>query len=181
MKALGLLEFREITRGLVASDKMLKSAPVELITATSVCPGKFVILITGEVSAVKNAIQAGKEEFKDGVIDELLISNPHESLLSALSGTTEINLEKQSLGLIETFSVASAIKAADAAAKGGNVVVSEVRLARGMGGKSVVIILGEVSAVKSAVSSGIQAVEEGLLVSHAVISNVTQKLLKSWV
>jgi len=160
---------------------MLKSAPVELIIATSVCPGKFVILISGEVSAVKNAVQAGKEAFKEGVIDELLIPNPHQSLLKALSGTEEVALERQSLGLIETFSVASAIKAADAAAKGGNVVVSEVRLARGMGGKSVVIILGEVSAVKTAVKSGIQAVEEGLLVSHAVISNVNHKLLQSWV
>jgi len=181
MRALGLLEFREITRGLVASDRMLKSAPVELITATSVCPGKFVILISGEVSAVKNSLQAGKEEFKDGVIDELLIPNPHESLLKALAGTVEVTSERQSLGLIETFSVASAIKAADVAAKGGDVAVSEVRLARGMGGKSIVIILGEVSAVKSAVKSGIQAVEEGLLVSHAVISNVNQKLLQSWV
>lgn len=181
MKALGLLEFREITRGLVASDKILKSAPIELITATSVCPGKFVILITGDVGAVKNALQAGKEEFKDGVVDELLIPNPHESLFPALYGTSEISLEKQSLGLIETFSVASAIRAADAALKGANVVVSEIRLARGMGGKSLVIILGEIGAVKSAVTSGIKEVEEGLLVSHAVISNVNHKLLKSFI
>ncbi|MCG0276294.1 MAG: BMC domain-containing protein [Thermosediminibacteraceae bacterium] len=181
MKALGLLEFCEITRGLVASDSMLKSAPVELITATSLCPGKFIILITGEVSAVKSALKTGKDTFGEGVVDELFIPNPHESLLSALWGTAVVNMEKQSLGLIETFSVASAIKAADAAAKGANVVVAEIRLARGMGGKSVVVILGEVSAVKTAVENGVRAVEEGLLVSHAVISNVNQKLLREWV
>lgn len=177
MKTIGLLEFREITRGVEAADAMMKASQVELLLATSVCPGKFIILISGDVSAVKNSIAAGKEAFRDGVVDEFVLPNIHPSIIPALSGTASSEKLGRSLGLIETFTVASAIKAADAAVKGGNVFLPEIRIARGMGGKSIVILTGEIDAVKAAVSSGIQNVEQGLLVSHAVISNINPALM----
>lgn len=177
MKTIGLLEFREISRGVQAADAMMKASQVELLLATSVCPGKFIILISGDVSAVKNSITAGREAFKDGVVDEFVLPNVHPSVIPALSGTAACEKIARSVGFIETFTVASAIKAADAAVKGGNVHLSEIRIARGMGGKSIVILTGEIDAVKAAVSSGIQNVEEGLLVSHAVISNINPALM----
>lgn len=177
MKTIGLLEFREITRGIEAADAMMKASRVELVLATSVCPGKFITLISGDVSAVKNSIAAGREVFRDGVVDEFVLPNVHPSVIPALLGTAVCEKTGRSLGLIETFAVASAIKAADAAVKGGNVNLSEIRIARGMGGKSVVILTGEIDAVRSAVKSGIGGVEEGLLVSHAVISNINPALM----
>lgn len=177
MRTIGLLEFREISRGVQAANAMMKASQVKLLLATSVWPGKFIILISGDVSAVKNSIAAGKEAFRDGVVDEFVLPNVHLSVIPAISGTASCEKLGRSLGLIETFTVASAIKAADAAVKGGNVHLSEIRIARGMGGKSVVILTGEIDAVKAAVFTGIQNVEEGLLVSHAVISNINPALM----
>jgi microcompartment protein CcmL/EutN len=175
---LGLLEFREMTRGIVATDQMLKAAPVELILATSVCPGKFITLVAGEVGAVKEALRRGKETFSDGVIDEFFLANIHPTVIPALTGTMPLDKKGQSLGLIETFTVAAAIRAGDAAAKGAEVTLAEIRIARGMGGKSLVIVIGEVSAVKTAVQLGVKAVDEGQLVSQAVISNVSAQLME---
>jgi len=177
LKTIGLVEFSEISRGIEAADKMMKASQVELILATSVCPGKFIIMITGEVSAVKNSIAVGREAFLDGVVDEFVLPNVHQSVIPALSGTVVYEKSGHSLGLIETYSVASAIKAADAAAKGGNVIVLEIRIARGMGGKSIVMLTGDIDAVRSAVSSGCGSVEEGFLVSYSVISNINQELM----
>lgn len=178
MNNLGLLEFREMTRGIVAADQMIKSAPVELILATSLCPGKFIALVAGEIGAVKEALRRGKDTFLDGVIDEFLLPNIHPAVIPALTGTSALDKKGQSLGLIETFTVAAAIRAGDAAAKGAEVSLAEIRIARGMGGKSLVILMGEVSAIKTAVHLGVRAVEEGQLVSQAVISNTSPKLIE---
>ncbi|MBC7345141.1 MAG: BMC domain-containing protein, partial [Clostridia bacterium] len=57
--ALGMIEWKGIARALEAVDGMLKSSPVELIVASPVCPGKFIALISGELSAVKNSVNVG--------------------------------------------------------------------------------------------------------------------------
>ena len=49
---LGVLEFNSIAAGVEAMDYMVKAAPVKIVDATTICPGKFLILITGEVAAV---------------------------------------------------------------------------------------------------------------------------------
>ena len=54
--------------------------------------------------------------------------------------------------------------------KAANVEIIEVRLGRGLGGKSFVIITGEVAAVRAAIDAGIHAENtEGLVVSNVVI------------
>ena len=55
---LGFIEYRSIAKGLEATDVMLKGGKVELIQATVMCPGKFVALISGDLSAVKEAVGA---------------------------------------------------------------------------------------------------------------------------
>ncbi len=60
MISLGLLETNSIARGIEAGDAMLKTAEVQLIRAGTVCPGKYTVLISGEVAAVASAMDVGK-------------------------------------------------------------------------------------------------------------------------
>ncbi|HEX3047822.1 MAG TPA: BMC domain-containing protein, partial [Bacillota bacterium] len=77
------------------------------------------------------------------------------------------------LGIIETFSVAAAICAADTAVKSAHIQLIEIRTARGMGGKAVVFFSGEVSAVKIAGETAIRKpAQEGLLVGWEVIPSL---------
>jgi len=168
-KAIGLLETKNITQGILAADVMLKASHVQLLEATSVCPGKFIVIVAGDVGAVKNAVESGSSSCSGAVIDKFIIPNIHEAVFPALTATTQIK-ELRALGIVETYSVASAIMAADAAVKAAHIQLIEIRLARGMGGKAIITLTGDVGAVKSAVEAGSKiALESGLLVDKLVI------------
>lgn len=170
-RAIGLLEVKNIAKGILAADAMLKAANVEIVFSQPLCPGKYVVMVAGDVAAVQSAIRNGQAACgMENVVDDFVLPNIHPAVFPALSGCSEIK-ELKSLGVIETYSVASSIVAADTAVKAASVALIEVRLARGMGGKSVVLLTGEVSAVNTAVRSGSQAVQDsGFLVDQVVIA-----------
>lgn len=170
-RAIGLLEMKNIAKGILAADAMLKAANVELVFSQPVCPGKYLAMITGDVGAVQSAVQSGQAACgKENVVDEFVLPNIHPAVLPALSGCSEVK-EIKSLGIIESYSVASAIIAADTAVKAAVVSLIEVRLARGMGGKSLVLLTGEVGAVNAAVRAGTQVIKDsGFLVEQVVIA-----------
>lgn len=179
-KAIGLLEFSSIAKGIVGTDAMVKTANVELLQGTSVCPGKFIAMVAGDISSVKSAVEAGIVAAKDGIIDRFVLANVDDALFPALIGAVDItDDELEALGVIETFSVASAIVAADAVAKAAVVRLLEVRVARGMGGKALVFFTGDVGAVQAALEVGISsAKEEGSLADSAFIPSPYKELWK---
>ena len=48
MNSIGLVEVKNVSKGIVVTDEMLKSAGIVLISSGSVCPGKFVTIVGGE-------------------------------------------------------------------------------------------------------------------------------------
>jgi len=166
-RSIGLVEFKSVAKGIEATDEMLKSANVELILATPICPGKYISLIAGNVGAVKNAVKVGKTVGDIFTIDDFVISNVSEEIFPALTATTDPD-KITSLGIIETISAVTSIVAGDIAVKAAKVELLEIRIARGLGGKGFVIITGEISAVKSA----IKACEQGLKDTGEIISTV---------
>lgn len=173
--AIGILEVKNITRGIMAADAMLKAADVEIIMAQPLCPGKYVIMVSGDVGAVQSAVRSGKGCESD-IVDEFVFPNLHHSVFAALTGCSEVD-SIAALGVIESYSVASAIVAADSAAKAAAVKLLEVRLARGMGGKSIVTLTGDVGAVTAAVRAGSQAIQDaGFLVDTLVLPAPHKKL-----
>ncbi|MCL2368306.1 MAG: BMC domain-containing protein [Oscillospiraceae bacterium] len=169
LNALGILELNSIAAGIDAGDAMLKAAAVELTAALPVCPGKFVVMVRGEVAAVKSSVTAGAEVSDENMVDTLVIPNVHPQVFEAVSGTSDIP-EQGALGVIETFTLASCIHASDAAVKAANVNLAEIRLGRGLGGKSYVILTGDVSAVSEAVRVGKSHPEcEGMIARSVVI------------
>lgn len=176
MKSIGMVEFNSIARGMEAADFMLKAAQVELVTCNTVCPGKYVVLISGDVAAVQSSVQVGIARGAEFVVDDFILANVHSSVFPAVNCTSGVST-LQALGVIETFSIASSIVAADAAVKAAEVDLIEVRAGMGIGGKSFVTMTGDVAAVKAAVEAGAAAAKEkGLLVSRAVIPSPSQKL-----
>ncbi len=167
--AVGMLECTSIAAGMEAADIMTKTADVAPIFFKTICPGKFVAAVTGNVAAVDAAIQAGRQVAPETVADSFIIPNIHGDVIGALSGCVQIT-EKGALGIVETFSVAASVKAADAAAKASNVQILDVRTALGLGGKAFVLISGDVAAVQSAVDAGADSAgHEGMLVRTVVI------------
>ena len=118
INAIGLVEFVSIAKGIEAADAMLKQSRVELLDARPICPGKYIVLIWGEVSAVYNSVQAGNFIGKESVVDDFVIPNVHPSVIKAISSASDVR-ELDALGVVESFSIAALLVAADSAVKAG--------------------------------------------------------------
>lgn len=84
METIGFLELNSIAKGIEAADAMLKAAEVRLITARPSCPGKYHVLVTGEVAAVQSSVEAGVEAAAGSVVDQVVIPSPHPELFESL-------------------------------------------------------------------------------------------------
>lgn len=174
--ALGLIELNSIARGIRVTDEMLKAAQVDLIRSSTICPGKYIVIISGDVGEVEAAMRAGEQLAAEYKINRLLIPNIHEQLVPALMGTTE-EIQTEAIGVLEFYSVASTIVAADIAAKAAQVQLIEVHIGYAIGGKGYVTLTGDVGAVKAAVTSA--AENQELLVETTVIPRPIEPLVES--
>lgn len=175
--AIGLVELSSIAKGIEVTDAMLKNADVKLLISKTICPGKYIVMIGGDVAAVNQSVTAGEELAGHLLVDQFILSNIHASVLPALSGVTPVS-DVQALGVIETYSVAACIAAADSAVKAANVTLLRVHMAYGIGGKCYLVLNGEISSVKTAVQVGSQSAgEKGLLVHSTVIARPHEQLI----
>jgi microcompartment protein CcmL/EutN len=179
-EAIGMIELTSVGIGHLVEDAMLKTAPVRVILARTICSGKFIVMVGGQVGPVRSAVQAGLDAAPDGVIDHIDIPNVHPEVFQAVSDMVQLNVKNEqipSLGIIETFSAASAIEAADAAAKAADVTLFRIHLAMALGGKGLVMMSGSVADCKAAVAAGAEVVKEkGLLVSAVTIARPSKEL-----
>lgn len=166
---IGVLEFSATAAGILALDSMVKAAPVKIIDAKTICPGKFYIIVTGDVASVDAALTAGKKAGGGYLIDELFITNLQKQVIPAILGTVETT-KWESLGVIESFSIVSSIVAGDLAAKAAEVELPEIRLATGMAGKSYVKMIGTVHEVEVSMKAAKEYVgKQGLLCNDVII------------
>jgi microcompartment protein CcmL/EutN len=169
IEAIGMIELNSIALGIMTADEMMKVAPVILIAAMTICPGKYICLVGGEVSAVESSVRRGKEVGAEFMVDNLFIPRVHPDVFPAIMGTADVG-RIRALGVIETFSVAASIIAGDGAAKAARVRLKELRLAQGLAGKSFVTMTGDVSDVRAGVDVGVALVKKtGMLVKSVVI------------
>ena len=151
--ALALLEFDSIAVGITAGDAMVKRAPLDLLKAGTVQPGKYLVLIGGEVADVEEAIDAARIQTPDALVDIVFLPDVHPDVVEALAGTRRTG-DGEALGVIETTTVAAIIQAADAGVKGARVTLRELRMADGLGGKGYLLFGGSVADVEAGVAIG---------------------------
>ncbi len=178
-RAIGMVEYKTVSAGVLAADHMVKTSQVELLEAQVVCPGKYIALIAGNLSAVSSAIEAAKALGQHQLIDSFVLGNPHESLFPAIYGTTGVE-KVQALGIIETFDAISIIEAADAAAKTAIVHLIELRIAKGMCGKSYLYLTGEIAAVEAGIAKAKSVVaQKGMFLDSSVMANPDSQICRS--
>ena len=178
-KAIGMIEFKTVATGITAADAMVKTSEVELVEAQAVCPGKYIAIVSGDLSALKAAVDAACTQYETQLIDSMVLGNPHESIFPAIYGATHVE-DISALGIIETYDVAAIIEAADAAAKTAIVELIELRIAKGMCGKSYMLLTGEVSAVSAAIDRAKTVVgPKGMYLDSSVIAHPDKKIAAS--
>ncbi|MGL5676372.1 MAG: BMC domain-containing protein [Cellulosilyticaceae bacterium] len=170
-RSLGVMEYRSVALGLQAADAMVKASTIKIIMMQTVCPGKYIIMFEGKLSSVQMAMEVGKREpFDTVLVDSYCLGNPDDNLFAAIYGTVEKG-EIEALGILEGYSVASIVGAADEMVKTSPVKLIEVRLARGMTGKSYALFAGEVAAVEASLEKAkTMLIESGMYLHSAVIA-----------
>jgi microcompartment protein CcmL/EutN len=175
--AIGMVEFLSIARGIYAADQMVKVADVEIVTASSSCPGKYIAIVHGDVAAVEASVSIGEKMAEEFFIDSMIIPNVSPEVFPAITGATMPD-QIQALGIIESFSLATMILAADAILKTADVQALELRLGNGIGGKAYFTFTGDVAAVEMSIEAGKAiAQEKGLLVNAEVIPSPADRLI----
>lgn len=154
MTAIGFLELTSISKGIEATDYILKTADVTLLFSRANCPGKYNILFHGDVSAVNESLAAGLRIAENYAVDSTIIANVHPDVIKAMNASSAPKVAKSAAGVMEFFSITAAVYAADAAVKTSDIELIDVRLGTGLGGKSFVVLTGDVAAVSAAVASG---------------------------
>ena len=181
--SIGLIEVSSVATGFGVEDTMLKAGAVQLLMARSICSGKFLIVVSGDVTSVEAALLAGAAVAGPSLIERRQIARVHPSVLEAISNSVEIDPKQlRSIGVVETFSAASIVEVADAAVKSANVTLLRVHLAMALGGKGFVLMAGDVSSVQAAVAAGSKvAADDGMLVGRGVIANPSEELFRDYI
>ena len=88
-KAIGMVEYKTVSAGVVAADAMVKTSEVSIIEAQTVCPGKYIVIISGDLSAVNAAVEAAKTLHGMHLINSFVLGNPHESISRLSTGSRD--------------------------------------------------------------------------------------------
>lgn len=174
--SIALIEYASIAIGTRASDAIVKKAPISLVRAGTLQPGKFAVLFSGEVAAVEESYVEGLRIGAESVIDRVLLPDVHEQVHSGVLGKS-LSWQADTIGVIETQTMSSTLEAADAAVKGAEVQVVQIRLGDGLHGKGLVYFAGELADVEAAIEIGSRRVAyKNQTVCTAVIPRVDDDL-----
>ena len=172
--ALAMLELGDVPSGFVALDALAKEAPVEVIAAGTVQCGRWLVLFAGEVHAVELSFARAREKTEASIFDAVLLPHAEPRILPALQGgAARFPAPGDALGVVQTGSSPTLLSAVDAALKGANVELIELRVAEGLGGKGLASLWGKQHDVEAAIDLATRAFgrarREGC--SAAVIAN----------
>ena len=99
MQALGFIETKGVLVAIEAADAMLKAADVSFLEKTKVGGGLVAVTVTGDVAAVKAAVNAGAaavERINDAaLVTRHVIARPHDELTAVIGGGTPDEPEKE--------------------------------------------------------------------------------------
>ena len=151
--ALALLEFESIASGILASDLMVKRAPIALLKCGTIHPGRFLVLVGGRVASTEEAFRVGRRlgESERTLTDSVFLGDVHPALHDAVIGERR-EVSGDALGVFETHSSPALLAAVDAAVKSTPVALVEVRLADDLGGHAFALMSGDLTDTETALS-----------------------------
>ena len=175
--AIAVLEFDSIAVGMRAGDGMAKRAPLGTLQAGTVHPGRYLILVGGDVAPVEEAYIEGQRLGEDMLIDKLFLPEVHPDAYAAALGQRS-SAAYNTLGVIETQLLPAALHAADVGIKGANVEILELRLGDGLGGKGLLLLGGDIADVQAGVEFAAAAANEHHCeVRHSVIPSLAEEMI----
>jgi ethanolamine utilization protein EutM len=97
-QALGLIETHGLVGAIEAADAMVKAARVKFLGREKIKGGLVAVMVTGDVGAVKAAVDAGAAACKrvGKLVSAHVIPRPHDDIDGMISAPAGTNTEKPS-------------------------------------------------------------------------------------
>lgn len=175
MRALGIVELNSIAKGIELTDIMLKSSEVEIIYSKHTCPGKYLIIVKGDVSAIEEAVNNSLKEGEKNIIGSFILPNAHEQLINGINKKFKIDVK--AIGVMEFTSIASGIIALDKALKYGQINLVRFTLGNLIGGKCYFIVTGLLSDVEESIKWAENSIDSKKVVNKLVIPSPNPELI----
>lgn len=177
--AIAIVEFSDVPTGMFATDAMLKAAPIAFIKCGTVSHGRYLTLVGGTTASVQESLREGLLHGGPSVLDHLLLADIHPRVYEAMLGWRKPGTT-DALAIIETDTVATNVRAAEAALKGTPVDLLEIRLAdTGLAGKGISIYQGTLPDIEAAIDLATRSLgEAGGQLRHCIISSPHEALIR---
>lgn len=176
MDTLGIIETRGIAAGVEVADIMVKAADVELVQASTICSGRYLIQVAGDREAVDTSVRLARESGR-ALAGAFVLANVSPQVLAALRGPSA-HEAGDAVGVIECRTVSAGVAAADRAVKRSAVRLLRLVTGQGINGKSYFVIGGDVASVEEAVEAARSALDRDIL-DAVVIPRPSLKVLRS--
>ncbi|WP_432738139.1 BMC domain-containing protein [Maridesulfovibrio sp. FT414] len=152
MDTLGIVEAKTIASGAALADAMMKAADIELLRASTICSGRFLIYVSGDRAAVNASVEAAQEApLASGraLKGAFVISQVDPQVMAVLK--KDVPLEQvRAIGIVECRCVSAGVVAADAAVKRADIALARFVSGQGINGKSYFVMSGDVASVQEA-------------------------------
>jgi microcompartment protein CcmL/EutN len=170
IEALALVELDSIALGLRALDALVKKAPVSILEANLIEPGRYLILFCGGVAEVEESFKAAQEVGACAIVDEMYLPQVHPSVVVGLRGGVDIRSaeEMDTLGIVEGAHVATTLRACDRSLKDAGVRLSGLRIVGGLGGKAYYLVFGPQHDVEVAIEVGAGVLGDSLVRTEVI-------------
>lgn len=147
--SIGLFEFSSISDGFKMTDLILKSSDVQIHKNELICPGRYVLLIKGNLKSVNNALNTAKAENMKSLLKAEIIPNISDKVFRAINKKVAFeNID--AVGVIETKNYVISLVLADLIIKSASVDVLKIMDRFGISGKGIIIYSGTTSEVNCA-------------------------------
>lgn len=175
---IAVLEFKSVARGIQVTDSVLKAAEVNLVFSTTLCPGKYITVLAGEIDALETATEVARDEGGRHLFSEMVIGGIDMKVIKAIGGKLAES-PLGAIGIVESMQMANLINSADIVVDSADVEFLEFRLARGGGVNSFFVITGVLSAVEEAVRNAAEFLgSRGALIARRIIANPDREVIR---
>lgn len=177
-KSIGSLEFRSISRGIEVTNEIVKKSSVEIIYLKNICPGKFIVIVTGDEGAVSEAITYGLDLGEGAIVDSFILHAISDAVIMGIRNKYDGHQVSGAIGVMETNKVCAGIKALDKTLKESDVTLLKMQLAFAIGGKFVYIVTGSLSSIQYGFEQAKNVLDKGELGHCSIIPAPSQEMLK---
>ncbi len=174
MPVLAGLDLLHVPAGLAALDAACKEAPVRVLFAGDIDPGRFLLIFAGDLASVEAALHKAIGVSADALLESLLLPQAHAHLHAALRGTLAdagaILRAEHALGTLHAHTPLTLLAAIDRALKVADVSLLRLRMASELAGQGHAVLAGEQSDVEAAIEAAQTGLPSGVVLQTRLIA-----------